>query len=81
MGWNWISAQRLSLFQGHNAQGKTNLLEAIYFLATSKPVHAQTEREVVDWLARQEPIPYCRVAATVQDGADGHSRPWNWRFC
>jgi DNA replication and repair protein RecF len=56
----------LTLLQGQNAQGKTNLLEAIFFLATSKPVHAQTEREIVDWLAVTEPIPYCRVAGHVQ---------------
>lgn len=67
--------RRLTLFQGSNAQGKTSLLEAIYFLATSKPVHAQTEREVVDWQASQEPIPYCRVAATIHDDAEGRSRP------
>lgn len=67
-------SRRLTLLQGPNAQGKTNLLEAIYFLATSKPVHAQTEREVVDWLATQEPIPYSRLAATVQDRNDGQSR-------
>lgn len=56
----------LTLLQGANAQGKTNLLEAIYFLATSKPVHALSEREVVDWQASAEPIPYTRVAASVQ---------------
>ena len=59
--------QRLTLLQGQNAQGKTSLLEAIYFLATSKPVHAATEREVVDWEAQNEPIPYSRVAATIYD--------------
>jgi DNA replication and repair protein RecF len=67
--------RRLMLLQGGNAQGKTSLLEAIYFLATSKPVHAQTEREVVDWQATQEPIPYSRVAATVHEDDEGPSRP------
>jgi DNA replication and repair protein RecF len=56
----------VTLLQGPNAQGKTNLLEAIYFLATSKPVHAGNEREVVDWQASEEPIPFARVAADVQ---------------
>jgi DNA replication and repair protein RecF len=56
----------LTLLQGENAQGKTNLLEAIYFLATSKAVHAQHEREVVGWAAEDEPLPYARVAGTVQ---------------
>jgi DNA replication and repair protein RecF len=62
---------RFTLLQGQNAQGKTNLLEAIFFLATSKPIHAQTEREVVDWRATEEPIPYSRLAGRVQreDGA------------
>ena len=59
--------QRLTLLQGRNAQGKTSLLEAIYFLATSKPIQATTEREVVDWAAQEEPIPYSRVAATIYE--------------
>lgn len=66
--------QRLTLLQGPNAQGKTNLLEAIYYLATSKPVHAGAEREVVDWLAGEEPIPYSRVAAEVALPVDHGAR-------
>ncbi|MBP8293777.1 MAG: DNA replication/repair protein RecF [Caldilineaceae bacterium] len=58
----------LTLLQGQNAQGKTNLLEAIFFLATSKPVHAQTEREVVGWGAADEPIPYARLTAEAEAG-------------
>lgn len=65
----------LTLMQGRNAQGKTNLLEAVYFLATSKPVHATTEREVVGWQAADEPIPYCRVAVTVRDHPEMGGRP------
>lgn len=61
----------LTLLQGQNAQGKTNLLEAIFLLATSKAVHAGQEREIVDWQASAEPIPYCRVASQVQ--ADGRT--------
>jgi DNA replication and repair protein RecF len=56
----------LVVLQGQNGQGKTNLLEAIFFLATSKPVHAQHEREIVDWRAQEEPIPYSRVAGQVR---------------
>ncbi|MCL4828953.1 MAG: DNA replication/repair protein RecF [Caldilinea sp.] len=51
----------LTLLQGRNAQGKTNLLEAIFMLATSKAVHASQEREIVGWQADNEPIPFCRV--------------------
>jgi DNA replication and repair protein RecF len=64
--------QPLTLVQGENAQGKTNLLEAIYFLATSKPVHALSEREVVDWQAGSEPIPYCRINARLHTDEREH---------
>lgn len=67
-------SSRLTLLRGDNAQGKTNLLEAIYLLSTSKPVHAQTEREVVDWQAEEEPIPYCRVAAQVMSHQKSETR-------
>lgn len=39
----------LFLFYGENAQGKTNLLEAVAMLATSNSFHATSDREVVNW--------------------------------
>jgi DNA replication and repair protein RecF len=62
--------QHCVVLQGQNAQGKTNLLEAIFFLATSKSVHAHSEREVVDWRASEEPIPYSRVAGRLHNAAN-----------
>ncbi|MBP7964252.1 MAG: DNA replication/repair protein RecF [Caldilineaceae bacterium] len=59
-------SRRFTLLQGRNAQGKTNLLEAIYFLATSKSSHTRTEKEVVGWGAATEPIPYCQITGVVQ---------------
>ena len=41
--------QGLFLFQGENAQGKTNLLEAVSMLATSNSFHASSDREIVSW--------------------------------
>jgi DNA replication and repair protein RecF len=41
----------LFLFYGDNAQGKTNLLEAVAMLATGSSFHAATDREVVNWRA------------------------------
>ncbi len=61
--------QRLTLLQGQNAQGKTNLLEAIYYLATSKSCQARAEREVVGWSAAEEPIPFAQITGYVQRGA------------
>ncbi len=56
----------VTLLLGDNAQGKTNLLEAIYYLATSRSPHAGAERELVNWLAvEQEPLPYARLAGQV----------------
>jgi DNA replication and repair protein RecF len=58
----------LTLIQGDNAQGKTNLLEAVYVLATSRSPRGASEREMVNWLALAEPIPYARLAADVERG-------------
>ncbi|HEV2654301.1 MAG TPA: DNA replication/repair protein RecF, partial [Ktedonobacteraceae bacterium] len=41
----------LFLFYGDNAQGKTNLLEAVALLATASSFHASSDREVVGWYA------------------------------
>ncbi len=56
------------LLQGGNAQGKTNLLEAIYYLATTRSPRAGADREVVNWLAGDEPQPFARLVARVQRG-------------
>ncbi|MHB1162016.1 MAG: DNA replication/repair protein RecF [Chloroflexota bacterium] len=56
------------LFQGDNGQGKSNLLEAIYFLATTRPLRAGSDRELINWGATQEPIPFARVAGAVRRG-------------
>ncbi len=41
----------LFLLHGDNAQGKTNLLEAVGMLATAASFHASNDREVVNWFA------------------------------
>lgn len=58
----------ITLLQGGNAQGKTNLLEAIYYLATSRSPRASADREVVNWLAFEEPLPFARLVADVVRG-------------
>lgn len=55
------------LIQGNNAQGKTNLLEAINFLSTTRSVHARADQQLINWLTlKQEPLPFARVEATVK---------------
>lgn len=53
------------VFHGANGQGKTNLLEAVHVLATTKSPRASNDRELIHWLARAEPTAFARVAASV----------------
>src|SRR5260370_9569550 len=53
----------LFLFQGENAQGKTNLLEAVAMLATSNSFHASSDREIVNWHASEH---VTRIVAEVE---------------
>ncbi len=58
----------LVVLVGDNAQGKTNLLEAIYFLATARSHRAATERELLNWSTLREEIPVARLFAQAQRG-------------
>ncbi len=62
----------LVLIYGGNAQGKTNLLEAIYVLATSRSPHTQTDRQLIHWAAEEDVMPYARTAGTVQQASGAH---------
>ncbi len=68
---NYVSLEldlppHIMVFQGDNAQGKSNLLEAIYILATSRSPHSYSDRELINWDAFSEDMPTCRIAAGVQ---------------
>ena len=54
----------LSVFRGANAQGKSNLLEAIYLLALTKSTRAENERDVIRFEAAED-IPYTRLIGTA----------------
>ncbi|MPZ15216.1 MAG: DNA replication/repair protein RecF [Chloroflexi bacterium] len=69
-----------TVIQAENAQGKTNLLEAIELLATTKSARASSDRELIHWgairangdgLALAEP--FARVSAVVAQ-RDGETR-------
>ena len=62
------------LLLGDNAQGKTSLLEAIYYLATSRSPHAASPRQLINWLAGRESLtPAARIVAQVTHGAATHT--------
>ncbi len=54
------------VLHGDNAQGKTSLLESIYYLTTSRSPHTTSDRQLINWLADDEPIPFARLVAEVQ---------------
>ena len=39
----------INLIVGNNAQGKTNLLEAIYFVSTAKSHRTHSDRELIHY--------------------------------
>ena len=55
----------ISVFQGANAQGKTNLLEAICFVATSRLSRPVPDKELIIWNALKEKLPFARISADV----------------
>ncbi len=51
---------------GRNAQGKTSVLEAIYYLATATSPHG-TDRQLINWLSmRNNPQVFMKIVAEVQ---------------
>jgi DNA replication and repair protein RecF len=55
-----------SVFVGANAQGKTNLLESVYLLATMREVRAETDAQVIRKQLTDDPMPAARVVAEVE---------------
>ncbi|MGC8839697.1 MAG: DNA replication/repair protein RecF, partial [Anaerolineae bacterium] len=66
---------QVTLLQGANAQGKTNLLEAITLLSTARSPRTPSDREWLSWHAEREPLPYARLEASLtreQAGEEVH---------
>ncbi len=55
---------------GDNAQGKSNLLEAIYYLATMRSFRAQSDRDLIGWDLADDPIGFTRLGAKVERTGD-----------
>jgi len=51
------------LLVGANAQGKTSLLEAVYYLATFTSFHASSDRQLVNFLVGREQLAVARIVA------------------
>lgn len=57
-----------SIFWGDNAQGKTNLLEAVYLLATTRSDRAGSDAEFVRWGAAEDGVGAARVVGRAVRG-------------
>jgi DNA replication and repair protein RecF len=51
------------LLVGGNGQGKTSLLEAIFFLSTFVSFHAANDRQLINLIAGREPLAVARIVA------------------
>lgn len=52
------------LIVGRNAQGKTSLLEAIYFLATLDSFHAESDRQLINFIEARKLLSVARLQAS-----------------
>jgi DNA replication and repair protein RecF len=57
---------------GGNAQGKTSILEAVYFLATMSSFHAGSDRELINFIAARDPLAVARITAHFRRGETLH---------
>ncbi len=57
---------------GNNAQGKTSLLEAIYFLATLTSFHASSDRQLINFIEARQDLAVGRIVADFCRGPENH---------
>ncbi len=64
--------RRVVLLTGSNAQGKTSLLEAVYFLAAFTSFQTHADRQLVNFVAARESLAVARLVAEYQHAAGKH---------
>jgi len=64
---------RIHVFQGENAQGKTNLLEMVYYLATTRSPLSSSDRQLMHWAADAEPIPHADLQVVYNRDGEDHT--------
>lgn len=53
------------VLHGNNAQGKTSLLEAIYYLSTQRSPYTTSDRQLIHWRTEHDPLPFARITAEI----------------
>lgn len=64
--------RRAILLVGSNAQGKTSLLEAVYFLAAFTSFQTHTDRQLINFVAAKENPAVARIVADYERGGKKH---------
>ncbi|MEW6093797.1 MAG: DNA replication/repair protein RecF [Chloroflexota bacterium] len=64
--------RRVILLTGGNAQGKTTVLEAIYFLAAFTSFQTHTDRQLINFVAARESLAVGRLVAEYKRGRAAH---------
>lgn len=65
--------QPIVLF-GDNAQGKTSILEAITYLATSNSPYTTSDRQLIHWRTEDDPIPFSRMSAELSNNDSSYQK-------
>ncbi|MCE5260093.1 MAG: DNA replication/repair protein RecF [Chloroflexi bacterium] len=63
----------IHIFQGENAQGKTNLLEAIYCLATMKSPLVSHDSQLISWQAADQVLPFTSINGCFTRAGEKHT--------
>lgn len=66
--------ERAVVIHGANAQGKTSLLEAIYYLATASSPYTNSDRQLMNWRTVDDYVPFTQVAADIVTEAGRRNR-------
>jgi DNA replication and repair protein RecF len=61
-----------TILVGQNAQGKTSLLEALFYLSGATSPHASSDRQLINFLALKEKPPFSRLVAEITKGERLH---------
>jgi DNA replication and repair protein RecF len=64
--------QRVIVLVGSNAQGKTSLLEAIYYLASFTSFHTHTDRQLVNFVEAKNSLAVARLVGDYERNGKRH---------
>ncbi|NMB54026.1 MAG: DNA replication/repair protein RecF [Leptolinea sp.] len=63
---------RILILVGDNAQGKTSLMEAVYYLATFASFQAAVDRQMINFEAINEPLAVARIVGEYERSGQTH---------